>query len=259
MTRHSQIVDALVAMMALRTWRDALIKPLGFLTAIVAMATLAEYAVHRSFVLDALNRVAMAVITAAPFLAIVLYAITFLDRQQRKLGEQAATDPLTGLPNRRDFLDRASRHLSRRDRAPRGVILLIDADHFKRINDNWGHAVGDLCLKAIADRMRTTLRAGDYLARIGGEEFAAFLPDTDLATGSQIGSRLTAVIGVEPGKPAGKLTFTLSVGAAEVQEETSLDTAMQQADLALYQAKHNGRGRLVPWDGKDRTGKGRAA
>ena len=259
MSIHAKFVATLIALVALRRPRDYVIKPLGFAAVNATMAHVAEWVVHGQFVLAAVDRIAMSTLTSTPFMLLVFYVVTYLDRMQLQLGQMAATDPLTGLPNRRDFMNRAHRSLERILGSPRGVILLIDADHFKRINDNWGHAVGDLCLTNIADRMRNELRAGDYLGRIGGEEFAAFLPATRLSDAIRIGTRMAQPIVVEPQKPAGRLKFTLSVGAAEVEEGMTLDAALHLADLALYRAKNEGRARIVVWDGKLRPGEGKAA
>lgn len=259
MSLHARIVATLIGMMALRKARDYLIKPLGFAAVISIMVHIAEYLVHGRFIMSAVDRIGMATITAFPFMLVVFYVVTYLDRLQLQLGQMAATDALTGLPNRRDFLDRARRRLERQDTGPRGVVLLIDADHFKRINDNWGHAVGDQCLTAIANRMRHELRAGDFLGRIGGEEFAAFLPETPLGDAIKIGERMSQVITVEPANPAGRLRFTLSVGASAVLDGMTLDEAMHRADLALYRAKAEGRARLVVWDGQPRPGEGKVA
>ena len=251
---ENRVVATLIALFALRRVRDYFTKPVGFAAVVSIMAHVAEFTVHGAFVMAPWERIATATISTAPFMAVVFFVVTYLDRMQLQLGQMATTDVLTGLPNRRDFMDRASRHLARLDSAPRGVVLLLDADHFKRINDSWGHGVGDLCLAAIANRMRKELRAGDYLGRIGGEEFSAFLPETTLEDAVRIGTRLTASITVEPGRPAGRLTFTLSVGAAEVTEGMDLHAALEVADQALYLAKTNGRSRLEVWSGGSAPG-----
>lgn len=209
--------------------------------------------------MGAVERLSITVLTAAPFMTLVFYVVTYLDRLQLELGQQAATDVLTGLPNRRAFMEQTALGLGYLSTAPRGVILLIDADHFKKINDSWGHAIGDTCLVAIAERIRKTLRSGDQIARIGGEEFAAFLPGVTMQEAVNIATRLSEPITMTPSDPPGRLRFTLSVGAAEVTEGMGLEDALNFADLALYRAKKAGRARLVPWDGQYRPGEGRAA
>ncbi|SMY07393.1 GGDEF domain-containing protein [Flavimaricola marinus] len=259
MTRHAKLISALIALMALRKPRDYLTKPLGFCAVASINAHIAEYLIFGGWIMGPVERIGITTMAAAPFMALVFYVVTYLDRLQLSLGEQAATDPLTGLPNRRAFMKRTQARLDILDEAPRGVILLIDADHFKRVNDNWGHQVGDECLMAMAERMRTVLRTGDMLARIGGEEFAAYLPSTTLEEAVRIGSPLCTPITVIPTEPPGRLRLTLSVGASEVRPEMTLSEAMHLADLALYRAKDEGRARLVPWDGRVRPGEGRAA
>jgi diguanylate cyclase len=259
MTIHATVVSALIGFLALRKPADYLSKPAAFSVAVAVSQHVAEYLLFGRFIMTVPERLLLGLIAAAPFMVLVFYVVTYLDRQQMALGEQAATDPLTGLMNRRSFMARASVRLGQTDPALRGVVLLIDADHFKRVNDNWGHSVGDLCLIAIAARLRATLRNDDIIARFGGEEFVAYLPATSLGTAVEIGSCLSLPITVAPVEPPGRLRLTLSVGAAEVMPGMTLSEALHLADLALYRAKAEGRARLVQWDGRLRPGEGRAA
>jgi diguanylate cyclase (GGDEF)-like protein len=126
--------------------------------------------------------------------------------------------------------------------------LLLDADHFKAVNDKYGHAAGDEALCLVARTLHETLRASDITGRIGGEEFTVFLPETDLDGAAQLADRLREAIA------AAKLIFqdqlirlTVSIGVAPVGLEaaTPLDVALQAADEALYRAKQSGRNRVI--------------
>ncbi len=156
-----------------------------------------------------------------------------------RLVEMATTDMLTRLPNRRAFMERARSALS----LNKGVMLLLDADHFKDINDNYGHAAGDHCLQVMADHLQGLLRSDDVIGRVGGEEFAIFLPKATMETARQIGQRISMGLLVETGSGS-SLHFTVSVGAASVGPHMTLDEALRDADIALYRAKTAGRARM---------------
>ncbi len=162
--------------------------------------------------------------------------------------EMALRDPLTGLFNRRAldaFLDRERQWALRHDR-PLSLVLL-DLDHFKPINDRFGHAAGDRVLVAVADALRTTVRRSDVAARLGGDEFAIVLPDTAARDALRLGRRirraLAAVAVPVPG--AAPVTVTASAGVADIEQsrgETQL--MLRLADAALYRAKRAGRNRV---------------
>lgn len=173
-------------------------------------------------------------------------------RRTQRLRRAAMTDPLTGLHNRRFFegmLDIEADAAARR-RTPLSVLLL-DLDHFKRVNDTHGHATGDIALAHVADLLRGQLHGSDVICRYGGEEFACLLPATSaraaLAAGEQILSRLRqTVLSVPTGPPDLALTASIGVATAEPQGR-SLDTGrlVESADQALYRAKALGRDRVV--------------
>ncbi len=166
----------------------------------------------------------------------------------------AVTDPLTGLPNRRYALShmaRVARHAARRGRG--FAALLLDLDRFKAVNDAHGHAAGDAVLRAVAGRLRGELRAIDLLARIGGEEFLAILPEVDPAEAGAVAERLRAAVGAAPiPLPRGcSVAQTVSIGLAwggpsrETEEEArDAATLIDRADRALYAAKAAGRDRV---------------
>jgi len=157
----------------------------------------------------------------------------------------AAIDPLLGIYNRRQFfqLARAELERAKRHRQPFTVIML-DVDHFKQVNDTYGHLAGDQVLCEVAARCRATLRATDLLGRYGGEEFVILLPGTAGTEAVEVASRLREVIESAPfATDEGPITVTTSLGATvwRVAEDTRLDTLLDRADQALYEAKHAGR------------------
>ena len=159
----------------------------------------------------------------------------------------ATHDALTGLFNRRQFSDLLATEAARGlRREPNTVLAIIDVDHFKRINDRFGHVEGDGVLKQLADILRGHVRAGDVLARIGGEEFSVLMSDTDIDQAIQFAERVRQAIGRATFTPGGEaLTMTVSVGlAALTAERSSPSELMRAADRALYEAKETGRNRV---------------
>ncbi len=174
--------------------------------------------------------------------------ITERKRAEELLLELATTDGLTGLTNRRHFLERGRAELERARRTGHPVsCIMFDVDHFKKVNDTYGHDAGDAVLKTLARTARETLRGMDVLGRIGGEEFAAILPETDLEAALHAAERLrlaVASMNVEhDGRP---LPVTVSLGVAlSSGPDESLDDLLRRADQALYRAKQGGRNRVV--------------
>jgi diguanylate cyclase (GGDEF)-like protein len=157
----------------------------------------------------------------------------------------AATDPLTGLANRRQALDELGRLVAPPAREPPPVALLCDIDHFKRINDQLGHEVGDRVLVDVADALRRATRATDVVARWGGEEFLVVLPGSPLPEALELAERLrqrVAQAGAE-GAAAPVGGVTMSVGLAAHRPEESTTEWLRRTDEALYRAKHAGRDR----------------
>jgi diguanylate cyclase (GGDEF)-like protein len=157
------------------------------------------------------------------------------------MADAAERDMLTGLRNRRGFMD-AIVPLLKEDR--NSVVALIDLDHFKGINDRFGHDEGDRVLRAFGARLESGLRRSDLAARWGGEEFAVLLPDTDLDEAKEIVDRLRVTLNAEGfgALPNGPVTF--SCGLAIARNYASLSGAMRKADTALYEAKRAGRDRV---------------
>ncbi|MCF8037352.1 MAG: GGDEF domain-containing protein [Desulfobacteraceae bacterium] len=163
---------------------------------------------------------------------------------ETKLQQLSETDDLTGIFNRRKFLQQLGRCFRRFKRYDRPAALVIfDIDYFKRINDGFGHSVGDDVLCRLTANCAAQLRQVDSLYRIGGEEFAVLLPETDAGDASRQAERLrqvSAQLRVEPGGEAGRVT--ISVGVSEfIGMDASIEDLMKRADAALYDAKRNGR------------------
>lgn len=184
-------------------------------------------------------------------LVIIAFATLMLisESMTNELRKLAELDPLTNTFNRRSFLnllDKAESSANRRQ-TPLS-ILLIDLDHFKQINDTHGHARGDEALCHFVKLATACLRNEDVLGRIGGEEFAAFLPDAAMADARLIAERLRAHIAAHPfAGTQGPIPLTISIGIAQCQSGETIETALHRADAAMYRAKENGRNRIESW------------
>jgi len=172
-----------------------------------------------------------------------------VEMRTAELSRLAMIDPLTGAGNRRHLEQRAAMEIreTQRKPAPLGLIM-FDIDHFKRVNDQEGHAAGDIVLQRVVDRVKSELRPSDFLARIGGEEFVVLLPEEDGAGAVVVAERLRAAIAAEPIVVGSNgVAVTSSFGVTELQGEQTLDAPLQRADKALYQAKEAGRNRVMPY------------
>lgn len=169
--------------------------------------------------------------------------ITTLKRQERELARLAWTDSLTGAMNRHRFMELAGKEIDRARRHGGEIsLLLLDADHFKHINDKYGHAAGDAVLKGLVERWTKSLRSHDLIGRIGGEEFAILLPEVDLHNATCTANRLRKEIAELPFAFEGHLLrVTVSIGVATHAAGDDLPALMRRADLALYRAKEAGR------------------
>jgi diguanylate cyclase (GGDEF)-like protein len=180
-------------------------------------------------------------------LAIFRPLVRRVSRYAGQLVTLATIDPLTGVLNRRSFFERGALSLEQACREASVVsALMIDADHFKRVNDTYSHAAGDAVLKALAATLSHETRGTDLIGRLGGEEFAVLLPRTTLAAAQQTAERLRLAIdglAVETGGAA--IRFSVSIGiAGAVGNADGLDALLACADRALYRAKANGRNRV---------------
>ncbi|MFP6562631.1 diguanylate cyclase [Paraburkholderia sp. B3] len=174
--------------------------------------------------------------------------VTERKRIEAELQEFATTDGLTRLANRRHFMARFDAHFARLHRAggPAAGVLMCDLDHFKAINDHWGHAVGDRALRHFADMLRMELGAADIAGRIGGEEFAVLLGGSGLAGACAMAQRIQRRLAGEPLTCAeGFVPLTVSIGVTEMSAaDPNAEAALSRSDLALYRAKKNGRNRI---------------
>lgn len=165
-----------------------------------------------------------------------------LEEQRQK----ALVDPLTGLPNRAAWSERLELEVAEwEEKGGQLLMAILDLDHFKRINDSYGHLAGDKVLKIVANELRKRLRPRDFIARFGGEEFVLLVPQTTVTGGLQLAESLRAAVEACPFHFKGeRVTITLSVGMTEFRDGERSDTVLKRADEALYRAKHLGRNRL---------------
>lgn len=163
-------------------------------------------------------------------------------------------DPLTGVHNRRSMMIELERERERGLRTSSPVCIgLSDIDHFKKVNDTYGHGVGDVVLLTAAGRLIAHLRPYDSIYRYGGEEFLLLLPDADAETAVSIANRLRLALSEAPVKTGSgvSLDVTASFGLCMVDAADTLEESIEQADKALYRAKHEGRNKVVLWDGEE--------
>ena len=168
--------------------------------------------------------------------------------QNRELERLATTDPLTGISNRRYFMDFATKEFLRSQRYSHVFSAIqMDIDHFKRINDTYGHAGGDEVLKAFAVNCQDLLRESDVLGRIGGEEFSIILPETEKAGALTVAERFRQTIAdLKVYADDHVVRFTVSIGLTSLrQDDAGIEAVLRRADEALYLAKNGGRNKVV--------------
>ncbi|HVE70372.1 MAG TPA: tetratricopeptide repeat-containing diguanylate cyclase [Thermoanaerobaculia bacterium] len=186
-------------------------------------------------------------VLAAAIVAVLAYLMFRLARDKRRMREMAMTDELTRLPNRRHVLAAAEEQLAHA-RTSNGELSVIafDLDHFKRINDTWGHAAGDLVLQRVAHTCRTALRPGDQIGRTGGEEFMVVLPSTNERDAVAVAERLRAAVeAIDFADIDPALRVTISLGVAARTVEDTLARLSAAADELLYRAKELGRNQVI--------------
>jgi diguanylate cyclase (GGDEF)-like protein len=169
---------------------------------------------------------------------------------RKQLFTSATNDALTGVQNKRAFVEVATRSIaySRRHKAPLALVM-FDIDHFKSVNDNYGHPVGDEVLKTVTARVLETIRLEDTLCRVGGEEFTVLLPGIDLENGLLAADRIRTVISRDPfPTEGGDLDISISAGVAQfdVMTHTGVDQLVSDSDKQLYEAKNHGRNCVRP-------------
>jgi diguanylate cyclase (GGDEF)-like protein/PAS domain S-box-containing protein len=174
----------------------------------------------------------------------------FRDISERKIDEEkilqlTREDSLTGASNRRHFVEQANREieLMRRYGKPLSLIML-DIDHFKKVNDNYGHAIGDKALVFVARMCREATRQGDIIGRLGGEEFSILLLEAELDRAKEVGIRIISDLKTQTGGLSNIPLMTASIGAIQIDKHENLEKALKRADDLLYKAKNLGRDRL---------------
>jgi len=181
---------------------------------------------------------------------IFLPLFRLLEKSQKALQESARTDPLTGCLNRRYLVERAETEFKRAVRNGTPItVLMIDIDHFKKVNDTYGHACGDEAIRALVKQIVGRCRGSDILGRLGGEEFALVLPETGMADAAQIAESLRTILESTPLEAANS-TFgiTISIGLATARAGDPVKDffkTLEYADEALYRAKDQGRNRVI--------------
>ena len=175
-------------------------------------------------------------------------SLALTDARTVEAMREAYRDPLTGLPNRALFLERLERSLAESNGRP-VVVLFIDLDRFKAVNDSLGHRAGDELLAEVADRIRETLRAADMPARLGGDEFAVLLDGGSPERACRIAERIIAGSPSRSGSPAGPCSIGASIGVAPSPAgDTDAAELLSNADVAMYRAKKAGAGRVVVFE-----------
>lgn len=193
-----------------------------------------------------------AVMMAAILPTVIAWPITYyishmsleLANTQQELRHLADTDPLTRLPNRRSFFRAANQLLENLEGI--ATLLVIDADHFKDLNDSYGHAIGDKALVAIADILRSSFRQADLICRVGGEEFAVLIPDMSVKQAERVAARVVAKVAATPlTEPNAIIEYSVSCGIADTRYAADMQNLFKAADDAMYLAKQQGRNRVA--------------
>ncbi|MGV3576988.1 MAG: GGDEF domain-containing protein [Devosia sp.] len=204
----------------------------------VVFAGLGPQALHRAM----LSAVVLPLLLAVPLFFFLSMRMRSLAIMNRRLGLVARTDSLTACLNRGAFTAKVETHLSSNIGPQTGALLIIDADNFKAINDLHGHDAGDEALTILARSIRSVLRAGDLIGRMGGEEFGVFLPGVDQGHAEQMAERVRRAVQLAQFSPRGQAyALTVSIGGAVFEGMTNFTELFHIADQRLYGAKHSGR------------------
>ncbi|HZW26075.1 MAG TPA: GGDEF domain-containing protein [Gallionella sp.] len=218
------------------------------LRAAAALSGYAEFAQPQNAIAPhPVQIVSFIAIMATVLVGSVGFILMVKERTDREVLELAMTDSLTGIPNRRALMELSEHALARRGSSPM-ALMMIDVDHFKRINDTHGHPAGDAVLRQVARLLSGRLRGGDVLGRYGGEEFCVLAPDTDAEGARTLAESLRDIISFRPlHTERGELSVTVSIGVACCPDDSAreLKDLLAEADAALYAAKEAGRNRVV--------------
>jgi len=196
--------------------------------------------------------IAFGVHSCAYALVAIGFLASVLIEYQQHLSHLATEDPLTRLLNRRGLED--ALHVSLAQASRKGLhtsAIMVDIDHFKKVNDSFGHEVGDHVIRQVADYLQRMTRASDVVARTGGEEYLLILPDTSLDAARSLAERIRVAVGERPLLVDNqRIPITISLGVASVMAEVNLDELAQEADRAMYLAKRGGRNRVASVENK---------
>lgn len=215
---------------------------------VVAFGDLGQEAVNRAIV----TGTALPVLLGLPLFLYMSLRVRGLAISNQRLGLVARTDSLTACLNRGAFTKTVSAALSQRTGGELGALLMIDADKFKAINDLYGHNCGDEALTIIARSIRKVLRPGDLVGRMGGEEFAVYLPDVDQRAAETVAERIRRSVNVASFTPEGQgHTLSVSIGGVAFDGPSRFSDLFRIADQRLYGAKQTGRNRCVVVHGDD--------
>lgn len=201
------------------------------------------------------NNLLIPLVLAPPFFYLLLSRQRELSIAHRELFNLASTDSLTACLNRRAFTTLVDGYIERvrEQEQSSGALLLVDIDHFKRVNDTYGHDRGDEALKLIAQTIRASVREVDLVGRLGGEEFSVFLPSAEPPVAVAVAERIRAEVRALDFSPAGaRHELSVSVGGTTFETSPTFAELYRHADLRLYSAKRNGRNRveLLPFPPK---------
>lgn len=190
----------------------------------------------------------LSIVLTAPIFGFLMVKILELRRANEQLHYFATFDFLTGARNRRSFMEEVEIRLLEKQRSatcPESALLVVDVDHFKVINDRYGHQTGDLALVRIADTLRANLREGDLFGRLGGEEFGIYLDNITPSAAIGLAERCRESINECPFTPNGEdHTLSISIGVAIANMNEDFTSLFSQADHRLYSAKEHGRNRI---------------
>lgn len=221
---------------------------LGTLICIVAAYAIDSYSAEDGWQLGGINNLIIPLVLAPPFFYFLLSKLRELAIAHHELMIVSTTDSLTDCFNRRAFtklVDRCLDRMLKQQPPPQGALLVIDVDHFKSVNDNFGHEIGDQALKLIAETIRGAVRDTDAVGRIGGEEFAVFMPGVNYLQAEDMAERIRTAVANARFSPAGRPhALTISIGGATFERATTFSELYRQADSRLYDAKRNGRNRV---------------
>jgi diguanylate cyclase (GGDEF)-like protein len=257
-----RLMEGLFTLVERAGWRLAtIVCAIGIILVAVAITAIIDVVTSEAAAVSAghlLANATVAMLIATPCLAIALKLVEHLGRtrerllveiDRRLLAEQqlrrlATTDDLTGLSNRRHFVERAREAIAVARRYGQWCsFAVIDIDRFKKVNDQSGHQAGDQALAMLADVLKANLRTTDLAARFGGDEFVVLMPLTDPGAGRAAAERIRRAVSLDTTNTA--LTLTVSVGIASLRgDEAALEELMAHADQALYDAKRSGRNRV---------------